>query len=192
MDSQQMVILIFPILGVGIIIFCILKFILPYGEKFTGKIQKIKGFGVELEISIFTLLILIGIILSLTGVFLEIKDYEQQLDAIKQEKEAAKFALSQANQMEMRMVVSLEGVSENDIPKLEDIKCTYFLPGSDQHIKADVIKGVGHGTFKIILKDVTSMTHVLRLVLEDKDTNRKWEKMNFMPFEPMFLLTEEI
>lgn len=190
MDSQ-MEILIIPLLGVGIIIFCILSFFLPYGEKFKGKIQKIKGFGVDLEISIFALLIIIGIILSLTGVYLEIKDYEQQLNAVKKEKEAAKIALSQANQMEMRMVVSLEGVSENDIPELVDLNCKYFLPGSDQHIEAAVIKGVGHGTFKIILRDVTSMTHVLRLVLEDNATNRKWEKMNFMPLEPVFSLTEE-
>ena len=191
MDSQ-MIKLIIPFLGVSTIIFCLLSFFLSTGSKFTGKPQKIKGFGVELEISLLTFLILIGIILSLTGVYFEIKDYEQQLNALKQEREAAKFALSQANQMEMRMVVSLEGVSENDIPKLEDITCTYFLPGSDQYIKADVIKGIGRGTFKIILKDVTSMTHVLRLVLEDKATNRKWEKMNFMPLEPVFSLTEEI
>jgi predicted membrane protein len=190
MDSQ-MGILFIPLLGFGIIIFCILSFFLPYGEKFKGKIQKIKGFGVNLEISIFTLFIIIGVILSLTGVYLQITDYEQQLNNSKKEEEAAKIALAQANKMEMRVVVSLEGVSENDMPKLEDVKCKYFLPGSDRHIEADVIKGVAQGTFKIILKDVTSRTHVLRLVLEDNATNRKWEKMNFMPLEPVFSLKKE-
>lgn len=190
MDSQ-IGILFIPFLGMGIIIFCILSFFLPYGEKFKGKIQKIKGFGVDMEISIFTLFIMIGVILSLTGVYIQIKDYKQQLYIAKKEEGAAKIALAQAKKMEMRIVVSLEGVSENNMPKLEDVRCKYFIPGSDKHIEADVIRGAHSATFKIILKDVTSMTHVIRLVLEDNATNRKWEMVNFMPLEPVFSLKRE-
>ncbi len=183
--------LVIPLLGFGIIIFCILSFFLPYGEKFKGKIQKIKGFGVDLEISVFTLFIIIGVTLSLTGVYLQIKDYKQQVDKAIKQKEAAKIALAQANKMEMRIVVSLEGISENDMPKLEDVKCKYFLPGGNGYIEVDVIKGAMSGTFKIILKDVTSKTHVTRLVLEDNSTNKKWEMKNFMPLEPVFSLKME-
>lgn len=186
-----MEILFITILGFGIIIFCILSFLFPYGEKFTGKIQKIKGFGVDLEISILTLFIIIGVILSSTGVYFQIKDYEKQLINAKNNEEVAKKRLAEAEKMEMRMVVSLEEVSENDMPKLEDVKCKYFLPGSDKPIEADVIKGVSSGSFKIIFKDVNSMTHVIKLVLEDNATNRKWVKMYFMPLEPVFLLEME-
>ncbi len=175
-----MEILIISIFGFGIIIFCILSFFFPYGEKFTGKIQKIKGFGIDLEISIFTLFILIGVILSSTGVYFKIKDYDNRLNNAKIEVLNAENELAKCEKMDMRMVVSLEGVSATDMPKLEDVKCKYFLPGSDKYIEADVIKGVSRGTFKIILKDVNSLTHVLQLVLEDNATNRKWEKMNFM------------
>ena len=207
--GSQIVVIFISLLGIGIIIFCILSFFFPYGEKFKGKIQKIKGLGIDLEISIFTLFIIIGVILLLLGVYLQVNDYEKQLISAKQseaaakndyEKQlisakqseaAAKFALAQSYKIEMRMVVSLEGISENDIPKIEDVKCVYFLPGSDEPKVTEVSIGFRRGTFKIILKDITSSTHILRLVFKDNATNRKWEKMNFMPLEPVFTLGKE-
>lgn len=56
-----------PLLGMGIVVFCVLSFFFPYGEKLKGKIQKIKGFGVDLEVSVLTLFIIIGVILSFSG-----------------------------------------------------------------------------------------------------------------------------
>ena len=43
--------LLLPVLGVLIILFCIFSYFLPYGAKFKGQIQKIKAFGMNLELS---------------------------------------------------------------------------------------------------------------------------------------------
>jgi len=42
---------ILPLLGIGIIIFCILSFFFPYGGKFKDKTQRFKGLGVDMEVS---------------------------------------------------------------------------------------------------------------------------------------------
>ncbi len=190
MDSTIEV-LIISMSGLGILAFCILSFFFPYGERFKGKIQKIKGLGVELEISIFTLFIIAGVTLTLTSVYLQIKDYENLLSVAKQNEEAANIALAKSFKMEMRIVISLEGVGNDDIPNLNDVACEYFLPGTDECNEADVIIGYIKGTFKIILKDITPKTHITRLEFIDKATDRKWITTNFMPLEPMFTMRKE-
>lgn len=202
---MELVMVIIPILGFGIIIFCILSFFFPYGDKFKGKIQKIKGFGVDLQISIFTLFIIIGATLVLTGIYLYMEDYEKQLSeaenkvetAINKEKEAiikereARNELASAGKIDLRIVVKLEGIEENDMPDIKKVKFEYFVPGSDQPIAADVLPGPEIKSFKIILNDVSSATYITKLVLHEENTGRKWGKVNFMPLEPVFLLVME-
>ena len=183
--------LFLPFLGIGILIFCILSFFFPYGEKFKDKIQKIKGFGVDMEVSVLTLFIILGVILSLTGIYIQIKDYEEQLYRAKKEKDAVKEALEQSKKMEMKILVTLEDISENNIPKLEDIQCKYFLYGDEDPVMVDVTKGYRSNQFKITLTDITSKAHIAQLVLEEISTRRKWVKENFMPFEPMYELKKE-
>lgn len=195
---MELVMVIIPILGFGIIIFCILSFFFPYGDKFKGKIQKIKGFGVDLQISIFTLFIIIGATLVLTGIYLYMEDYEKQLSeaenkvetAIIKEREA-RNELASAGKIDLRIVVKLEGIEENDMPDIKKVKFEYFVPGSDQPIAADVLPGPEIKSFKIILNDVSSATYITKLVLHEENTGRKWEKVNFMPLEPVFSLVME-
>lgn len=182
---------ILPIFGIGIVVFCILSFIFPYGSKFKEKTQKIKGFGLDLEVSVLTLFIIVGVIMSFIGVYLQIKNYEQQLDNSRRGEEAAKIALEQARKREITFVVTLEDVSENDMPKLEDTQCKYLLFGSDKPVRVDVTKGYRSDQFKIILRNLKSDAHIARLELEDLFANRKWIKESFMPFEPNFRLTKE-
>ena len=120
---------ILPLTGIGIIIFCILSFLLPYGEKFRDKTQKVKGFGLDLEVSVLTLLILIGVSMSLTGVYLQICDYKGQLDEAIRRRYAAEDALSQTKKMEMKILVTLENAGEDDIPNLCDVKSRDRLTG---------------------------------------------------------------
>lgn len=177
-----------PILGLLIIFFCIGSYILKYGDRFSGKSQKIKGFGLDLEISVRAIFILTGILLLFTGVYINNKDYESSLKEANATIHAAKIALEIANKKEVRIVVRIDGVRGGNMPPLDELKCKYFVPGNDIAIYADVVHGISPGTFKIILKEIASDTHISKLELEDKLNNRKWIKENFMPMEPVYTL----
>jgi Na+-transporting NADH:ubiquinone oxidoreductase subunit NqrC len=183
--------IILPLLGIVIIIFSVLSFFFPYGEKFVDKIQKIKMFGVDMEVSILTLFIVVGVMMSFSGIYLHISNYEEKIIKANIEKEKAEFALAEAKKMEMKIVAVLEGVGENLIPKLADIQCEYWLPGDDKSFKADIIKGITSNSFKIIIKDITPRTHISKLLLRDISNNTSWIITNFMPLEPTFKLIKE-
>ena len=185
---------LFPLLGVAIIVFCLLSFVFPYGERFKDKIQKIKGFGVDLEVSVITLFILIGVILSFTSIYLQLKDYQNQLASAKTEVLAAQKALVQSQKMEITALVTLEGVAaRNDIPKLEEVRAEYYLSGSDEPMEAQLSKGYHENQFRVTFKDITRATHIRSLVVQDRsrDNPRRWTIENFMPFEPFYNLAKE-
>ncbi|MCK4527567.1 hypothetical protein KAW18_09370 [candidate division WOR-3 bacterium] len=183
--------IIVPLLGIVIIIFCVLSFFFPYGEKFVDKIQKIKMFGVDMEVSILTLFIVVGVMMSFSGIYLHISNYEEKIKKANIEKEKAKFALVEAKKMEVKIVVVPEGVDENLPPKLADIQCEYWLPGDDKSFKADIIQGFSSNSFKIIIKDITPRTHISKLLLRDISNNTSWIIKDFMPLEPSFKLIKE-
>ena len=190
--------IILPIFGILIVFFCILSFVFPYGEKFKGKTQKIKAFGVDLEVSVLSLFIIIGLILSLIGLFLQVKDYENQLDFkdeeindVKNNADAAKLALEQAQKRQIVLLVTLEDISENNMPKFEDIYCSYQLYGEVERVRVDVNPGYESHQLRITLKGLESDALIASLELTDKEKNRKWVKKTFMPFEPEVQLKKE-
>lgn len=182
---------ILPLIGIVILFFCILSFIFPYGKKFKGKIQKINAFGVNIEVSVLTLFIIIGVCLSLLGLYIQIKDYEGQLYNARIAKEKAERQLADAGKSEITLLVTLEDVEVGSMPKLEDISCRYHMSGVEKPQKADVLKGYLPLQFKIVLRDIKTTAHIMRLVLEDHSTNRKWVKQSFAPFEPNYQLKKE-
>jgi len=189
---------VLPFLGIGIVLFCILSFVFPYGEKFKDKTQKIKGFGVDLEVSVLTLFVIIGVVLSLTGLYLQIegydnqlKDYERQVAAAKAEAVAAQQALERGRRMQMSALITLEGVNAAEMPKLEEMRCEYFLYGSEKPVEVQVGRGLAGNQLRVAFKDITADTVIRSLVLQDRSSQRKWAYENFAPFEPFYVLKRQ-
>jgi hypothetical protein len=181
---------ILPLLGVGIVIVCLLSFLFPYGEQFRSKVQKIKGFGVDLEVSVLTLFIIVGVALSLTGVYLQVKGYETELQSAKKDRDAAEQALRLARKMQISAFVTLKGLSAAEMPKLEDVECRYFLVGRNEPLKAVVAKGMQPNQFSVVF-DITPDTFIVRLVIEQLSTKRRWSVANFSPIQPWYELAKE-
>lgn len=181
---------VLPILGIGILLFCFGSFLFSYGERFKGKIQKVKAFGFDLEVSVITFFVIVGLILSLTGAYFQIKNYEGQLIQVQKDRDMAKEALALAKKMEMRAVITLEGISHSNMPKLEDVQCKFLLYGDEEPTNVDVVKGYRSDQFKIILRYISPKAHIAQLVLEDLSSGKKWVKENFMPLEPIYVLKE--
>lgn len=195
---SSMVHIILPIVGIGIIVFCVLSFFLPYGANFRGKVQKIKGFGVDLEVSVVALFIIVGVGMSFAGIYLEIKNFEERLALADQTRTAARTqrdlameALRNAKQFHINAFVTLAETTAASMPKLEDVEGSYHPWGEDP-IKAVVTKGLESNQFRIILEDVTRETVIRGIVIEDRATGRKWKSKkneSFSPLEPSYALT---
>ena len=67
---------VMPGIGCIIILVCLLSFFSSFGDKFKDKTQKIKGFGIDLEVSVLSLFILVGVALSFAGIYLNVMNYE--------------------------------------------------------------------------------------------------------------------
>lgn len=68
-----------PLVGILVVVFALLSFLRPNAVTLQGKTQKIKGFGLDLEISVLTLFVLIGMTFSLIGAYLVVQDYEGKI-----------------------------------------------------------------------------------------------------------------
>src|SRR5260370_33460709 len=91
--------IILPTFGVGIVLFCLLSFVFPYGERFKDKVQKIKALGVDLEVSVLALFILVGVVMAFVGVYLRVSDYEGRLQLAANDASAMRKALEQAQHL---------------------------------------------------------------------------------------------
>ncbi len=105
--------------GILIVLFCISSFVLPFGQNFTSKTQKIRGLGLDLEVSVLTLLLIIGFVLIFFGggIWLQLQGINEQLDSLKTEKVKAEARandlqekLDKANSMELVAFIRLEDV----------------------------------------------------------------------------------
>lgn len=191
----------FPLIGIGIILFCLLSFIFPFGRKFKNKVQKIKGFGVDIEVSVLTLFILIGFILSFIGLFLNIKSYEDSIKdmnkkilSIKTENKMLSETIKGKEKMEINVLLNLEIKDNDEPPEIDQLKCEYYLnvQGKKVSIECKVGDGVANDQFQITLKDITRDITIWKIVLTEKSTNKKWVyNRAFSPCVPEIKLSIE-
>jgi hypothetical protein len=182
---------ILPIFGLLILLFCILSYIFPYGEKFKEKIQKIKAFGLNIEVSVLTLFIIIGLVFSCLGIYFYVNRYTAQISKYETQINKLNTKLVEAEEKDIVLIVSLDGVSEENEPSLTDLQCHYRCPVLDQEVRADVSKGYLPAQYKIHLRDIKRTTYIVRLTIEDASNGKKWVKENFAPFEPYYELNRE-
>lgn len=184
-----------PVLGIMILAFCLLSFFFPYGERFKEKTQKIKGFGIDLEISLLTLLVIVGMVLCATGIYPQIAGYEGRIASANEEARKAKAetdvvreALERSRIMRIQPLVTLEGVDATGMPNLMDLKCKYFLPRGDTPREAVVSPGYASNQLKVTLEDVSADTVIRSLILVDLASQRRWWIENIAPLEPLYQL----
>jgi hypothetical protein len=162
--------------------------------------QRIRGFGVELEISVLTLLVLVGLTLSLSSIYMQVSGYQQQLSSSQQKLNllssdisSAQRQLEAAKKIDMTVYITLDGVSSpRDMPKLGDLVSRYYVHGQgEQPVSADVSRGAGSTSISLSLKNLTPETHIDRLEVVDQKFQRVWVKTNFYPLNPTYDLGRE-
>ena len=183
-----------PLVGVAVVLFALLSFLRPTATNLQEKVQKIKGFGLELEISVLTLFVLIGMAFSLVGTYLVVQDYEtkvRETAELKQEltgtKEAFETALRRSRQVDVTALIALDNLGDS-VPSPQDLTCEVHVFNS-QPRKLPVTRGIERGQYYVTLDNLSA--GVLLQMLECRDVKRRWTITRFNPLEPEYRLRKE-
>jgi hypothetical protein len=148
-----------------------------------------------LEVSVLTLLVLVGFALSVSSIYLHINGYQQQVassqkqnELLNNEIELTRRQLEAAKKIDMIIYFRLPG----NQPIMDHLTAEYFLHSQpDKRIPAEISKGIGGNSYSILFKSLTPDTFVDVLRIKDGKTKQTWVKENFFPLNPIYDLRKE-
>ncbi|MEP6636986.1 MAG: hypothetical protein ABJB97_09690 [Acidobacteriota bacterium] len=177
--TPQTVSLLLSLLGIVILLACLILI----GTKRVPELrsnQTIRALGIDLNISLITLLVLVGLVLALTSTYLQVRNYDEKLLAADRKGASLEAALSRAGKMNVNAVVNLEGVSNpDDMPSLEDVYCRYYVKGPDREgwvERAKVTPGIYTMDLVLTIEDISPASSIERIEIKDRNPQhtRTW------------------
>jgi hypothetical protein len=186
------------VLGIVIVIFCVLSFILPYGQNFRDKTQKIQGFGLNLEVSVLTLLLIIGFVFIFfgSGIWFQLRSIDTRLKSLEADKASADARVRDLQerldrQSPMDLVAFIKLKSQNGPPPDMNSVDVLYETATGRGGPVDVSLAPASGAFKISIRDFPRDTTVTNLIAKTKDGKRKWRlDYTVMPLLPTYELNE--
>jgi hypothetical protein len=182
--------------AVGILLLVLIVAALPFNisTAYKDKVQHIKAFGVDLDISVLTLLVLVALTLSLTGAFFLSRDYEQRLAALSELPAklsaldtAHRVELARAKQVDVIALITLDGLDVDHAPEPKELSCTLRLHGGAGTKELEVSEGVLKAQYSVLLENLTAEERIRTLQCKTKD-GRAWFIDKFNPLEPEYEL----
>ena len=180
--------------GVLIIIFTFLPFKSSYSEKLRETKQRFKGLGIELEISNHSLFFIVGVALTLVGVFFHLRDYESKITELNkdiQDKTSQNEALQRASAETRRYDVNAtltfkegEAVYFADPKNLE---CSYRTWNGDEKVAVEVTPGPVQNSLQMRIKDMQADDMIMAIRVVNKANNSTWSyEKQYRPLQPSF------
>ncbi len=190
-----LVYMVMPAVGIGLVAVFVLSFFLPFGGKLEGARQVIKGFGLDVEVSARTLLMLAGLALLFTGVFLQVQ--QRQVDELngriaklQAQLEVAQEQAAKAGRQTIRGFLELPTGINAAALDLRELECRYVLVANpDQWIEAALSEGLGGNSVRFALNDIGPDDVVQEIQLRKRGSNQVLgEFQNFYPLQPLVKL----
>ena len=186
-DGQLIVQVVLPIVGILLLLLTVAPF--KVAAPYKDKVQHFKAFGIDMDISVFTLLVLVGLTLSLTGAFFRYREYEQRLEAlgklpaqISALEAAHRAALARARQVDVNVFVTLDGVKADDArSQRPGVHFASFRGAGPQPL--EVRTGIVAAHYQVRLENVTAEERIRSLQCRVKG-GRTWFIDRFNPLEP--------
>jgi len=186
--------------GIALLLLCIAILVTPLGKRFSEKTQKIQGFGLNLEVSVLTLLVLISVALLTSGIWFQLQDVSRQIKQLEEDKKKAEQdykraqeQLENAQQLSLIAFAKLDGV--NDVSQIKsDIQafsCSYTnTAGEDEKCRLELSEGLNK--VKIVFLDLRRDTIVRSVTVTNTRTHEKWvHREEHRWLQPEITLTKE-
>jgi hypothetical protein len=186
-------------LGITLLLACVILLMSPLRDRISGATQKIQGFGLNLEVSVLTLLFLISAALISSGIWLKLGTIKDELGrSMKAKEEADVRAKSLEEQIErlkktsVEAWVALEGVDDVSKLKYPALNCDYQTSASDEVERCIISKGDFVQRVKVTFIDVNKGTKIKLLSIKETDApNREWSyTTEFDPFKQSLKLSK--
>ena len=175
LGSPQSFSLVLSALGVFILLACLVLIVTKRVPDVRP--QSIKWLGLDLNVSLITLLVLVGLALALTSTYIQIKNYDEQLRDAEQQNETLEAQLRRAGKLTVTAELSFEGMrSPQDMPKLQNVYGHYYLKGPDgdrwvENVK--ITKGVYPLNLHLTLENIHASSTIERIELIDKNPKQE-------------------
>lgn len=179
-------------LGIILLVSCVILLISPLRDKISGATQKIQGFGLNLEVSVLTLLFLVSAALISSGIWVKLGSVKDQLAQSRSDKEKAEaMVMSLRDEMDrfkrnsVEAWVTLDGVEDVSKLKYTALDCKYQTSAADAIEPCSISKGDFLNRVKVTFPDINKGTKIKGLVISESDPpNREWSYLNeFDPFK---------
>jgi hypothetical protein len=161
--------------------------------------QQIKALGVELDVSVITVLVLVGFVLSLTSVYLQVKNYEGQIASTETKLEELNSELRHAGKVTFTPFVVLGGIPGPDkMPHVGDVICTFVMVDGGNTVTrgAQVSIGAAPNSLQVTMLDIPLSAEIRRIEITEKTPvkPRSWVVENVgYPLAPALILnTREV
>jgi hypothetical protein len=178
---------VLPLVGLFLLAFCVLAFFLPYGQRFSNARQKVKAFGIDLEVSALTLFVLAALAMLFTGVYIRLTNFEGRVISLQQELEN----LKNGQVLDVTWRVTLEGVEPATMPNLRNLRGRMVFGPTNQERSVPISLGRRNTELVLILQAVTRDLYIDTLeIIEQPDApniqGRVWRIDNVRAIEPRF------
>lgn len=187
---------ILPLIGIAMVVFALITFVSPRGAKLRESRQKIKGFGLDVEVSVLTLFVLIGLTFSLAGIYLIVRDYEKKvaelgetrLELARAERDFSR-ALAQAKQIDVTALITLQEPGGTP-PLPDDLRCRlHVFAGVTRQLRVD--PGVKPLQYYVNIDNISPSEVIRALECQHPSSNRRWALENFNPLQPEYQLRKD-
>ncbi len=164
--------------GILIIFFCLLAVFVPNVKSLITSPQEFSGLGVNMRVSILTVFVLMGFILSLSSFALQWRGFMTREEGYKEEISKLKFENKQFEERENRarkfnMTVVLKPKGLDEILSTDDWTCVYYLEDSygkpSRPVQAPLNRAKDGKRFKVTLDDLTPETRIYSIKLKKGD-----------------------
>jgi hypothetical protein len=193
MLSGQSMSLVLSVAGVVFLFICLLLIALNRVPSLKTP-QVIKALGIELDVSIITLLVLVGFALAVSSIYLQVKNYEGEIAARESKLQALDSQLRHSGRVAFTPFVVLDGVSTPDkMPRVSEVACSYVLVdgGNTLYGNATVSTGVSPTSLQIALLDIPLSSDIRHIEITEKGRTkpRTWVVENVgYPLSPSLTL----
>ena len=191
------------IAGILIIFLCFVSLFLPATQTLREKTQEFTGLGVSMRVSIITVFVLMGFILSLSSFAIQWKGYVEQAQKFEQDRDELnnkilllKAQIDDQNEQAKRMKVldvgillrpNFENADHSQILKADEWRCEYRIAGAPGQppsptVNTPVMRGPGGNTLRLFIKNVTPETKFDEIKLINTKNNKVLSNGSFSPF----------
>jgi hypothetical protein len=177
--SGQTMSLVLAAAGVAFLFICLLLILFNRVPTLKSP-EVIRAFGVELNVSIITILVLVGFVMALSSTYIQVRDYEKQLSDSRTQLDERDKQLRRAGKMTLTPLVVLTDVSkQNPMPKISEVFCTYTLVDGGNVVPGNscvVSAGIAEASFQITLEDIPTSAEIRLVEIKEKDPKnpRTW------------------